>query len=167
MSIAMDIIKLQLASEQGASIDNKLRLRDYLNYYQETLIRIEPINFTYRGSLWLEKLDTICLNSYVDRANIISNNVVHVLQLKCSQYRVGLEILRCLHQSSINTVRDALEAYPRTNIIIVPFKDLVNSDLLLEKGADVLLKLKVQELEYVSESNVLRIDVGFTRKNES
>lgn len=167
MSIAMDIIKLQLASEQGVSIDTKLRLRDYLNYYQETLIRIEPINFTCRGSLWLEMLDTICLNSYVDRVDIISNNVAHVLQLKGNQYRVGLEILRCLCQSSINTVRDVLEAYPRTNIIILPFKDLVNSDLLLEKGADTLLKLKVKELEYVSESNVLRIDVGFTRKNES
>ena len=117
--------------------------------------------------MWLERLDTICLNSYVDRVDIISNNVAHVLQLKGNQYRVGLEILRCLYQSSINTVRDVLEAYPRTNIIILPFKDLVNSDLLLEKGADTLLKLKVKELEYVSESNVLRIDVGFTRKNES
>lgn len=161
MSIAMDIIKLQVESENKVPENSRVRLRDYLDYNMATQIKIEPINVKCIGEFWLDNLDEDSLNTYVKRAGIDMKNCEHILELKDNKYKVGERVLKCLLKTEPKTLRDALEVYRGTKVMVYPFRDLIRTNYLLEKGSAALLNLKVKYCEYDKDRDILRVDVGF------
>lgn len=161
MSIPMDIIRLQEDSKHNKTSGIYVALRDYLDYNLSTLISIHPINIRCLGNYWLQHLDDESLDTYVKRANINLKNCEHVLELKDNKYKVGEKLLRCLLKTEPDTLRDVLEAYQDTKVMVYPFKDLITTNYLLEKGAETILNLKVKYCEYDVKQDILRVDVGF------
>lgn len=161
MSIATDIIKLQIESENKVPENSRVRLRDYLDYHMASLIKIDPINVKCIGEFWINNLDEDSLDTYVKRVSIDMKNGEHILELKDNKYKVGDRVLKCLLKTEPDILKDVLEVYLGTKVMVYPFKDLITTNYLLEKGAAALLNLKVKYCEYDKTHDILRVDVGF------
>lgn len=161
MSVAMDIIRLQEDSKKGIQNSRRVKLRDYLDYNMSAVITIYPIDIKCLGCFWIDNLNENFLDCYVQSTKIDPSSCTHLIKLKENRYTVGEAILKCLMKVNPDNLRQALEVYSGSNVMIYPFKDLISTDYLLEKAAESLLNLKVKALDYDKKQDIVRIDVGF------